>query len=289
MNNIYVQVVVVSENNRKYRTSALTYYYTGEYIVRSMEHSNARRRQPTDGMASTASRRRSAELPPRKTARRSVPTMKGALLGNSRAVGSRSGGEAANRVSRPSPPSSSRRVDTNMGRDLSENGGNESEEQPAPHGSQQADASSMLETIISTVVPVARLNMEDEPNERGVRDKDDIINELKVEVSELKEERKRLIEHIEVLGVLRKEYEGKIKEMEYLRSRVHCTGIIRKKRSRTTERREEHSVELRDLCVFLESRYSRVQESVAKRFSQSLKTKKYSVVINGLLKYCIRG
>lgn len=233
------------------------------------------------GGINTAQRNeRSNDLPPRNSSRRRIPTLKAAILSNARVRGSGSGPDDCDGGARSSPATSSQRGRQELDNEAADNGDTRSDDRMAGNGSQQEEASSMLQTIISSAIPVPRLNDNEEQVAPTMNEKDRKINELKSEVANLKEERKRLLEHIEVLGALRKEYEGKIKDMEFVKRRSVLAGVKRKRRKSTSD---PNSKELRDLCVIATSRYSRVQENVATNFTSRIREKSYPVEIVSVL------
>ena len=162
------------------------------------------------------------------------------------------------------------------------NGEARSQEHRSGNGSQQEEASSAMYQIIETTAgrPNPRVNRNQETPEPDVS-KDEMIHGLKTEVCELKNERKRLLEHIDALSALRKEHETKIKSLETssitLKSRTASRKKFRKSRSGSGRK------QLQDICVFMQDRYSRVREQSTTLFIESIRPKNYSSEVIELL------
>ena len=94
------------------------------------------------------------------------------------------------------------------------NGDARSQEHRIGSGSRQEEASGAMYDIIETTIPGNLRTHHHEVTAEPDVSKDEIIHNLKTEVCELKNDRKRLLEHIDALSALRKEHETKIKELE---------------------------------------------------------------------------
>ena len=130
----------------------------------------------------------------------------------------------------------------------------------------------------------SRRTIENEPEPEQAEDggKDELINQLKTQVTDLKTERSRLLEHIDALTALKKEHEGKIRKLEV----AIITSNTHKKRRRKVNRNrgDISSRTVHDLCVFLQGKYSRVSENMTNQFSASLETNNYSARILRILR-----
>ncbi len=132
-----------------------------------------------------------------------------------------------------------------------------SQERTGNVSSQQEEASSVLHNIINSAVLLRNRpqSVEVDDNRNDIEtdvNKEELINKLKIEVDELRSDKKLLLEHIEVLGALRKQLEKNIVEMK---SQMIPTDSSSRKRRAKKRRSNDEEIDISELCIFNESRY----------------------------------
>ena len=176
----------------------------------------------------------------------------------------------------------------------SENGGNRapsrlgngSQDRNVNNGSQHEEATSMLQSIIGAAIPVQNntpRGMEENRTVSSDQEKDELINRLKIEVEDLKTERKRMSDHIEVLQALRKQHEEKIKEMKMV-NLLSKRPLKRQRRKEKDRQISNGQVDISEICIFNEGVYKRNDDKETEKFVNSIIHEGYTIDVLKVLK-----